>query len=47
MRYKYTQMPPTRGEVLTKFDGYVQIKEVLQAAEADIIIREELHQGMK
>ena len=38
MRYKYAQMPLTHGEVLAKADRYVQIKEALQAAEADIII---------
>ena len=38
MRYKDAQIPPTCGEVLAKADGYVQIEEVLQAAEANIII---------
>ena len=37
MRYKYTQMPPTHREGLTKSDRFMRIGKVLQVAEADII----------
>ena len=46
MRYKYTQIPPTHGEGLTKSDWYKQIEEALQLTEVDIIKYEELYQGM-
>ena len=43
MRYKYNPNAPINGEGLAKSDGYMQIKEVLHVAKADIIKYMELH----
>ena len=40
-------MPPVNGEGLTKSDGYMQIKEALQVAMANIVKYLELHRRLQ